>query len=132
MLLNYRLVKAGQIEDFARPFWWLFPADSDKAIVSADRKILCSHSRRIYENLGPLKVAIEEKAMYAVGRHWQPVYKGDDANFGKQASDWLKDLWYPICNVSGEELDFQTSLFITSKNLDVYGEYFWYLTETDD
>jgi hypothetical protein len=132
MNYNYKLVSASQIEDFRRPYWWLFPGETDKNILPYDIKTLRSHSRRIYANLGPLRVAVREKAMYCVGRHWIAKNYGPDKDYKQASEEWLKDIWYPMCNVLGPEFDFQTTLDIMSINLDVVGEIFIYLTENDE
>jgi len=129
----YRLIDASQWEDFTKPFWWnIFFGPSDKHIQASDVATLCSHSRRLYANLGPLRVAIQDKAMYAVGRHWLPVFKGSDQDFKSAAQDWLVHNFYPVCNVLGTEFDFQTTLWLLSIQLDIYSEAFIYLTETDE
>jgi len=133
ILQNYKLVKGAQLEDFTRPFIWYFPLETDKAILSSDIKILRSHAFYLFKNLGPLRVAIQEKAMYACGHnHWLPIFRGDDPNYKMEVQNWLQDNWYPVCNVLGEEFDFQTTLYLASIHLDLWGEFFLYLTETED
>lgn len=132
MNVDFKLVKGSAIEDFKRPYWWPFPAETDKSIDISDIKVLRSHALRLFKNLGPLRVAILDKAMYAVGRHWRPKYLGEDKAFGDAAVPWLIENWYPICNVLGPEFDFTTTLNLISVHLDVFGEVFIYLTETTE
>lgn len=132
MNIDYKLVKATQVEDFHRPYWQQFPPEPDRAITLPDTKILRSHALRLFKNLGPVRVAILDKAMYSVGRHWQPKYLGEDTAYGAVAVPWLLENWYPICNVLGPEFDLITSLNLMSIHLDVFGEVFVYLTETPD
>jgi hypothetical protein len=133
MIGNYKLVKASQLEDFSKPYVWQFPLETDKSIVTSDIDILRSHSFYLFKNLGPLRVAIQEKAMYAVGHnHWLPIFRGTDLNYKGQVQEWLIENWYPICNVLGEEFDFQSTLFLISIHLDVWGESFIYLTESEE
>jgi hypothetical protein len=133
MIPQYKLVDAAQLEDFTQPFWWnTFHGPSDRSIQASDVETLCSHSRRLYANLGPLRTAIQDKAMYAVGRHWLPVFKGSDQAFKLAAQDWLVHNFYPVCNVLGQEFDFQTTLWLLSVHLDVFAEVFIYLTEADN
>ena len=130
---NYKLVKGSQIEDFTRPYVWQFPLETDKAIVTYDIDILRSHSFYLFKNLGPLRVAIQEKALYTVGsNHWLPIFRGTDQNYKTEVQDWLIENWYPVCNVLGEEFDFQQTLYLMSIHLDVWGESFLYLTESDE
>jgi hypothetical protein len=133
MNIAYKLIDASQIENFHRPYWWtIFGGDTDKSVLPYDIKILRSHARRLYGNVGPLRVAIQEKAMYCVGRHWDASYEGADVAFGAQAEAWLADNWYPMCDVAGPEFDFKLVLYLLSVNLDVYGEFFIYLTEQEN
>lgn len=85
-----------------------------------DRRRLVSDSRRLYANVGPCKGAIDDKAIYAVGRSWLPRFDGADVEWGKQARDWLLNEWYPIADVAGR--DFQTSLFLLSVAVDRDGD----------
>ena len=133
MLYNYKLVRAAQPEDFTRPYVRRFPLKTDTAVPITDIGILRSHVFHLFKNLGPLRVAIQEKAMYASGsNHWLPIFMGTDQDYKEQAENWLQYQWYPICNVLGEEFDFQTTLYLLSVNLDVWGEFFIYLTESED
>jgi hypothetical protein len=133
MIGTYKLVKGSQLEDFTRPYVWKFPLQSDKSIGTSDIGILRSHSLFLFKNLGPLRVAIQEKGMYAVGHnHWLPMFRGTDDDYKTEVQNWLVDNWYPICNVLGEEFDFQTTLFLASVHLDVWGEFYLYLTESEE
>jgi len=133
MLVNYKLIRAAQPEDFTRPYVRRFPLKTDLAVPLTDIGILRSHVLYLYKNLGPLRVAITEKAMYATGpNHWLPVFMGSDPNYKTEVEEWLIFNWYPVCNVLGEEYDFQTTLYLLSINLDIWGEFFIYLTEAED
>src|SRR3981081_801637 len=102
ILQNYKLVKGSPLADFTRPFLWYFPLETDKAILSSDIKILRSHAFYLFKNFGPLRVAIQEKAMYACGHnHWLPIFRGDDPIYETEVEGWLKDNLYPVCNVLG-------------------------------
>ena len=92
-----------------------------------DRAIMVSDSRKLYANLGPVRGAVDGKAMYAVGRSWLPKFDGEDIEFGKRARDWLLNEWYPLADISGQ--DFQTALFLLSTSVDVEGDAGALLTE---
>src|ERR1700751_1965475 len=133
MLINYKLIRAAHPEDFTRPYVRRFPLKTDLAVPLTDIGVLRSHVFYLFKNLGPLRCAIQEKAMYATGsNHWLPVFMGDDDDYRAEVEEWLIFNWYPICNVLGEEYDFQTTLFLLSVNLDVWGEFFLYLTESEE
>lgn len=133
MIVNWKLIRASAPEDFTRPYVGRFPLKTDKAVPMGDIGTLRSHVFYLFQNLGPLRVAIQEKAMYAVGsNHWLPIFVGNDEAYKSEVEQWLILQWYPICNVLGEEYDFQTTLYLLSVNLDVWGEFFLYLTESED
>jgi len=106
--------------------------DIGKLVPYNDRHTLLSASRRLFLNLGPARGAIEQKAMYAVGRAWAPKFTGMDTEFGKIAADWLKNQWYAIGDVRGGMHDFKTSLYLLSTAIDRDGEAFILLTQTPD
>lgn len=104
--------------------------DLHKVVTKYDRQTLVSASRTLYLN-SPLMVgASNQIGIYAVGNAWLPTYKGKDKDFGNEAKYWLKDEWYPICNVSGDIADFTSDMFVDSISLDREGEVFEYSTQS--
>jgi len=85
-----------------------------------DRALLVDGSQKLYANLGPVKGAVDAKAMYAVGRSWLPQFTGEDKTWGERATAWLVDEWYPLAEISGH--DFQTALFLASVAVDRDGD----------
>lgn len=83
---------------------------------------LISDSRKIYANVGPACGAINDKAIYSIGRAWLPVHEGRDKDWGKYARDWLLDKWYPIADIRGDNYDFTTDLYISSVSIDRDGD----------
>jgi hypothetical protein len=67
MLVDYKLLKAAQVETFQRPYWYIFPTEANKATALSDIKVLRSHALRLFHSLSPLKVSTLDKAMYSVG-----------------------------------------------------------------
>jgi len=120
----------GAQNDGHRPYEPIERKDIHELIPSMDRQTLASHARRIYINLGPIKNAVAQRAMYAVGRAWLPEFKGTDSAFGALAKQWLTDIFYKIGDVRGGMHDFQSNIFLWSKTIDVDGESFVLLTET--
>ena len=114
-----------------RPYEPIEKKDISQLVPSYDRVTLMSHARRIYLNFGPIKNAINQRGMYAVGRAWVPTYKGDNEAFGKAATDWLINGFYRIGDSRGGMHDLKTNLFVLCKSIDVDGEVFILLTETD-
>jgi hypothetical protein len=92
-----------------------------------DRAVMVSDSRKLYANLGPVRGAVDGKALYAIGRSWLPRFEGEDKAWGDAARDWLINEWYPLADISGN--DFQTALFLLSVGVDVEGDSASLLTE---
>ena len=131
---NYRRQAAAGAVRFShdRPWEPVDLRDIGKLIPAIDRQTLYSASRRLFINLGVARGAIEQKAMYAIGRAWHAQFNGADTAFGEAASDWLNNQWYGIANVKGGQHDFRTSLYLLSVAIDRDGEGFILLTESGD
>ncbi|MGA0846571.1 MAG: phage portal protein, partial [Luteolibacter sp.] len=125
-----KAARAAQWDEY-RPWEPMEKKDINDLIPVTDREILRSHARRIYINFGPVKSAINQRSMYAVGRAFVATYRGTDTEFGALASDWLARQFYAIGDVRGGMHDFKTNLFTWSSSIDVDGEVFILLTETD-
>ena len=100
-----------------------------KEVPMGDWLTLVSDSRKLYSNLGPAKGAINDKAVYSVGRAWDPKFQGKDQAWGAQATAWLK-AWYRVADVRGGMFDFKTDLNVSSISVDRDGEIYILLTET--
>jgi len=102
--------------------------DLHKIVTKYDRQTLSSASRTLYLN-SPLMVgALNQIGIYAVGNAWHPVYKGSDKEGSDAIKNWLKDEWYPICNIAGDIADFTSDLYVDSISMDRDGEVFEYFT----
>lgn len=96
-----------------------------------DWRGLLSDSRKIYANVGAARAAVNDKAVYSVGRAWMPVFEGENKEWGKRARDWLIEQWYPIADVRGDGFDFTTDLFLSSISVDRDGDCGIALAEED-
>lgn len=99
-------------------------------VSTDDRLRLVSDSRKLYSNLGPAKGAIDDKAVYSVGRSWLPRFEGEDKAWGDAARKWLLDEWYPVADIAGR--DFQTALYLASIAIDRDGDLGVMLTDYED
>ncbi|MCP4741261.1 MAG: phage portal protein [Actinomycetales bacterium] len=105
-------------------------AGVDTLIPMGDRKTLSALSRRLVFNQGPAKEAIRQKASYSVGSAWNPIYNGEDAAAGQEAASWLRNVWFPLCDVRGGGHDWREFLEVVSKCMDRDGESFVLLTQS--
>jgi capsid protein len=103
-----------------------------KEVNLCDWRNLVSDSRKLYSNLGPVKGALCDKAMYSVGRAWAAKYTGKDRAWGEQAERWLNEQWYPTADVRGGMFDFVSDLYLASVSIDRDGEIYVLLTESED
>lgn len=115
-----------------RPAWPTRAEGILRAVNTFDLRTAVYASRRLYANMGIPKGAIDQKAMFAVGRAWHPIYRGRNSEWGDKAVDWLINEWYPVCEVRGGAFDFVTSLEVDSITIDRDGGYGILLTETTD
>jgi capsid protein len=103
-----------------------------KEVNQSDWLTLLSDSRKLYCNLGPVTGAIDDKATYSIGRAWNPIYTGQDREWGKIAEKWLREEWYPMADARGSMFDFKTDLFLMSVCTDRDGEIYIFLTQSKD
>jgi len=95
----------------------------EEMIELADLDVIRSLGREVYSNFAPVAGAIHEKAQTSVGQHWVPIYQGEDEEWGKAATDWLRE-FYKVMDVRGAPFDWINNLNISSISLDRDGEYF--------
>ena len=113
-----------------KPRYWL-SADTKSNVTEYDRWELVNYSRQLFAQVGNLNTAVRQKASWAFGDAWDPHYYGENEKWGQEVSDWLKNAWFPTCNVRGPQYSFKRSLELTSKSLDVDGDDLMILTETE-
>ncbi len=129
--INYKAARAAQNNAY-RPWEPVERKDISDLVPATDRNTLQSHARRIYLNFGPIKNAINQRSMYAVGRAFLPIFRGRNKDWGRTATDWLVETFYPIGDTRGGMHDFRTNMFTWSSSIDVDGEIFILLTETEN
>jgi hypothetical protein len=128
---NHQAARAARRGDGMRPYEPVQLYDIGKLVPRRDRETLLSASRRLYLNQPILAGAIEQKSMYAIGRAWLPKFQGTDTEFGKLATEWLVNQWYPLCDIRGTDYDFKTALYGLSNAISRDGGEFIYLTFDD-
>lgn len=129
--LSYLVDAANWRERFRRPLEPLTVNTISKEINEYDWVQLLSDSRKLYCNQGPMKGVIDQKAVYSIGRAWNPKFTGTDLAWGAQAEQWLREEWYPMADARGSMYDFKTDLYLSSVCTDRDGEIFIHLTEAD-
>jgi hypothetical protein len=97
--------------------------DSEQGLDSLSRELLVRWSREVTSQQGWVESAIRILAQFAVGDAYLPEYVGDNPTWGKEATDWLVEEFYPNCCVRGRAFDFQTTMFLESQIIDVDGDF---------
>lgn len=134
MLGFSKLIDAADWQNrYQRPYSYPTVDAISKDVSLADWLLLVSDSRKLYWNLGPVTAAVDDKAMYAVGRAWDAKFCGSEENeeWGDLAEKWLNKNWYPVADVRGQGFNFKTDLHLLSTQTDVDGEVYVFLTESD-
>jgi capsid protein len=126
---SHHFAGAASRSDRAFPNGRNFKDDFEKLIPDLDRQFIVSSSRRLFENFGPWSTPMVQKADNAVGRAWDPTFKGEDREWGKIAVDWLTNQWFGNCDVKGRMWDFKTLLWLDSVAIDRDGDFLIYLTK---
>lgn len=125
---SQRLIQAGW--SGLRPYWHPHTQNIRKEVGVGEWKRIVSASNQLYWNFGVVAGAIEDKSMLAVGRHWMPVFCGEDKEWGKVAEKWLCEQFYPVAYNDG--CDFQSKLYTDSVAVDRDGDVATLYTETRD
>ena len=98
--------------------------DIDRLIPATDRKTLMSLSNRLCTNMGVLQAVVGQKADWTVGEAWLPSYLGPDADNGKIVAKFMREFWFPQCEVRGGMFDWWKILELSSIGIDVLGGQF--------
>lgn len=130
-IASQRLISAGW--SGLRPYWHTHTLPMSKEVSVGEWKRIVSASNKAFWNFGPIQGAIEEKAMYAVGKSWQPRHVGGKGDrrvreWGDMAEEWLVNQFYPIAYVNG--FDFVTGLYLDSVAIDRDGDAFTLYSES--
>ena len=103
--------------------------DIDQLLPPYNWRLMTSTSRSLYNNNGVIKGAINQISNYAVGKGYDSVYRGQDAEYGAKLKKWLKG-YYKGCNVRGGAFNFKKSLELVSTLIDKDGDCFIVFTKS--
>lgn len=97
-----------------------------------DRWEIMNYGKQLFSQLGDCAGAVIQKNSWSVGEGWDPVFTGREEMWGEEVAAWLREQWYPNCNVRGEPFDFKTTLFLSGMSWDIDGDDLTVFTETDN
>lgn len=97
--------------------------DSEMGLDSLSRELLVRWSREMTYQLGWIEAAVRVMAQFSVGEAYLPEYVGTNEAWGREATQWLLEEFYPNCCVRGKAFDFQTVMFLESQMLDIDGDF---------
>lgn len=115
-----------------RPRVYTNLVDTSVSVDISTRTSMVRYSRELFASVGNLGGAVLQKNQWAFTDGWLPVYKGENQEWGDEAEAFLRNSWYPICNVRGGNYDFRTSLFLLGVALDVDGDQLIIFTKSRD
>jgi hypothetical protein len=129
---SQRLIQSGW--SGLRPYWHVHTGPITKEVGVGEWQRIVSASNKVYWNFGPIAGAIEEKAMYTVGKSWQPRHVGGNGDkrvreWGDKVEEWLVNQFYPVAYTNG--MDFVTGLYLDSVSIDRDGDTFTVYTEAE-
>lgn len=127
---SYLIDAANWQHRFQRPYEPITANGISEEVSLSDWQTLVSDSRKLFCNLGPVKGALVDKAVYSIGRAWDAKSLAADRVWAKKAEYWVNKIWYPTSDVRGGMYDFKTDLCLASITIDRDGEVYPLLTET--
>jgi hypothetical protein len=96
-------------------------AETRKNISDCDRRDLITYSRLLKAQCGNVRGAIALKNMYAFGDGFDVHYMGANSKWGEEATEYIRNTFFPFCNPRGENFDFHQTLLLTGYALDTDG-----------
>jgi hypothetical protein len=114
-----------------KPRFWLSP-DFRTNVSAYDRQELVNLSRQLVSQIGDLGTAIAQKNSWAFKDGWDAHYVGKkNRKWGDEAEEFLRDQFYPACNVRGPLFDFRQTLYLSGLAWDRDGDDVVILTESE-
>jgi hypothetical protein len=98
-------------------------SDSEQGLDSISRELVVRWSREMTAQLPFVGSAIKILADFVVGTAYLPEYVGENEQWGKDATDWLLNDFYPNCCTRGSNYPFQTCMNLESRLLDTDGDF---------
>ena len=96
--------------------------DINRLVPAMDRRITVALSERVITNFDVIDGALWSKAMFSVGRAWEPQFLGLAKEWGRIAASWLLNEWYKIGDI-GEAPDMRFNLELDSVTIDRSGDF---------
>lgn len=132
-LQNQRLIPGGYWAH--RPYQVNVTGNLSKDVTRSEWKTIVSSSNRLFWSFGPVAGAIEDKALFTIGKAWMPQFAGDQSDarvkkWAQQAEDWLIGQWFPNCYANG--YDWHTGLYLDSIGIDRDGDIGSLYTESNN
>lgn len=98
------------------------------AVNGYDRAEMLNYSRQLFAQLANLGSAILDKNWWAFGDAWEPHYTGSNERWGREASAFLREQFYPNADRHGRH-DWLTLLYLSGIAWDRDGDDLMLLTE---
>ena len=97
-------------------------SDTSQGLDRYSRELLVRWSREMVGQLPIVSSAIKILSQFSVDRAFLPDYIGKNEKWGKIATDWIIQDFYPNCCTRGASYDYQTILELVSQTIDTDGD----------
>ena len=96
--------------------------DTETGAGFLNRDLLVRWAREVYCQSPFIRAGVQSKALFSVGKEYDPVYCGQNDAWGSEAIDFLKEIFYPNACMRGRNYNFKTMMFLESTMLDIDGD----------
>ena len=125
-----RFLDASDSSNLNRPAFSTRLDDINRLVPAYDRRVIVGACERLVSNFDVIEGMLWSKAMYAVGRAWEPQSLAEDQASGEIYTDWLLNEWYKIGDLGGAP-DSRFNLELDSVTVDRSGEFLVLLSSFD-
>lgn len=114
------------------PLFYSLGDEPEKVITPYERRQQIAIAREQFATNPLVSATVIDKNQASVGNAWLPKFMGirvdkdgkhntKDVEWGDKAYDWLVNYFYPRCNWDGPNFNFQETLYLTGKEIDIDG-----------
>lgn len=98
----------------------------------SERRLVNQFSLDLYRSSAVIHSSISRKNEWVCATGWKPIFKGSNVKWGQAATNYLNQVVYPNCSISGPNMSWNRLLLTLSNQLDVAGDVLYILTQTRD
>ncbi len=96
--------------------------DTELGVNQYNRDLLLRWSREMCSQQPWIYAGIKTLSLFSVGDQYKFRYIGQNSVWGKEATQWAEEVFYPNCCYRGPNYDFQTVITLLSEMIDQDGD----------